>query len=143
MRVDFYQLSRDPVERVVPMLAGKILDTGAKALVVAPADRLKAISDALWEADGFLANGLASDPDAARQPILLSHECEAPNEASFVVIADGQWREEAGGFARALLLFDEQATDEARQLWKAFQSRDDVEQRIFKQQRGGGWREGR
>lgn len=142
MRVDFYQLSRDPVERVVPMLAAKILETGARALVVAEPDRLKPLSDALWQADGFLANGLADEPHGERQPIVLSDRCDAPNDASFVVIADGKWREEASGFARALLLFDEEATADARQLWKAFQARDDVEQRIFKQQRSGGWREG-
>ncbi|HSM53660.1 MAG TPA: DNA polymerase III subunit chi, partial [Erythrobacter sp.] len=33
-RVDFYQLSRDPVERVAAMLARKVLQEGQRLLVV-------------------------------------------------------------------------------------------------------------
>ena len=35
MQVDFYQLSRDPVEGVLPAIAARILDMGARLLVVA------------------------------------------------------------------------------------------------------------
>ncbi|MEE2741983.1 MAG: DNA polymerase III subunit chi, partial [Pseudomonadota bacterium] len=35
MQVDFYQLSRDPVEQVLPAIAGRILAMGARLLVVA------------------------------------------------------------------------------------------------------------
>ena len=142
MRVDFYQLSRDSVEKVVALLAGKVLASGAKALVVAEADRLETFSRALWEADGFLANGRADAPDAERQPVLLASEPVAANGADIAILADGNWREEASGFSRALLLFGPEQTDAARQLWRDLGDREGLERHIFKQTESGGWREG-
>ena len=51
MRVDFYQLSRDPVERVVAMLARKVLEAGERLLVVSSdADQRAELSKELWRA---------------------------------------------------------------------------------------------
>ncbi len=96
----------------------------------------------MCKADGFLANGEAEEPHAARQPILLSDAGAAPNEAAMVLLADGRWREEAVRFDRAMLLFGEDATDAARKLWQELKGRDGVEPRIFKQDAQGRWREG-
>jgi len=143
MRVDFYQLSRDPVEKVVAQLAGKVLHTGARLLVVvADKDLRDALSQSLWAADGFLANGMADEPHAERQPILLSGDCAAPNGATMLLLADGIWREEAAEFDRAMLLFDPQGTEAARKLWRELTAREGIEPRIFKQTPGGAWREG-
>lgn len=148
-RVDFYQLSRDPVERVVSMLAGKVLQTGERLLVVcADAGRRQALSDALWAAAGredrpvFLAHGMAGEPDAERQPVLLAGDCNAANGATMAIVADGQWREEAETFARVMLPFDGGAAGEARELWRMLAARDDIDNRIFKQRADGGWAEG-
>ncbi|MBU0669337.1 MAG: DNA polymerase III subunit chi [Alphaproteobacteria bacterium] len=140
MRVDFYQLSRDPVEQVVPLLARKALQAGQRLLVVsADGEQRAGISRALWSEGGvhFLAHGEASEAHAARQPILLSETCAAPNEARMVVLADGVWREEASAFERAFLLFDAAATQAARDLWRGFRSRDTVESHAWKQEDGG------
>ena len=140
MRVDFYQLSRDPVEQVVPLLARKALQAGQRLLVVsADGEQRAGISRALWSEGGvhFLAHGEASEAHAARQPILLSETCAAPNEARMVVLADGVWRAEAGAFERAFLLFDAAATQAARDLWRGFRSRDTVESHAWKQEDGG------
>ena len=143
MRVDFYQLSRDPVEKVVAQLAGKVLGSGARLLVVATGQEVRqTLSQALWAADGFLAHGMAGEPHAERQPILLSDSCAAPNRAAMVLLADGIWREEAVAFDRAMLLFDAQGTERARKLWREMTARESVEPRIFKQTAGGAWREG-
>lgn len=144
MRVDFYQLSRDPVEKVVALLAGKVLDAGSRLLIVAEsAETRPALSQALWKADGFLANGMADEPHAERQPILLSGDCcVAANAAAMVLLADGIWREEATGFERTMLLFDSSRTDAARKLWVELKAREDMEPRIFKQTASGTWREG-
>ena len=145
-RVDFYQLSRDPVDVTVAKLASKAMQAGERLLVIAEDDGLRnRIGDALWgygKAD-FLANGLADAPHAARQPILLGTQCEAPNEARIVIIADGRWRAEAERFARVMLLFDEDATQAARDLWRQLASREDIDNHIHKQTPQGGWREGR
>jgi DNA polymerase-3 subunit chi len=139
VQLDFWQLSRDPIERVVALIAERTLGAKEKLLVVAEDDtRRAAIGRALWEArpEAFLANGEADAPHAERQPILLSPRCEAANAARYVVLADGAWRAEAEGFERAFLLFDEAATPAARAVWRQFDGRDDVERNYYAQEDG-------
>ena len=146
MRVDFYQLSTDPVDVTVVKLARKVMQAGERLVVVAAdAGVRERLSEALWQQGNgtFLANGPADGPHAARQPILVSADCAAPNEARMAILADGQWRDAATGFDRAMLLFDADATDAARGLWRDLSARDDIDNRIFKQAPEGGWREGR
>lgn len=144
-RVDFYQLSRDPVDVTVAKLARKVLQAGERLLVVSgDAGQRDHLARTLWEQGGgaFLANGMADAPHAARQPILLSDDCAAPNEARMALIADGAWREEALAFDRVLLLFDAAQRDSAAQLWRRFAQDDTIDNRINKQDEGGAWREG-
>jgi DNA polymerase III subunit chi len=144
VRVDFYQLGRDPVEAVVPRLAEQTLKAGERLLVLAAdPERLAALSRALWAhaPESFLANGVAGTAHDARQPILLSTRAEAANGASFVVLADGAWREEAQAFARVFLLFDTDGVEAARACWRMLGDREAVERRFWKQE-GGKWREG-
>ena len=108
MRVDFYQLSRDPVEAALPLIARASLKAGERLLVVSADDaQLARISAALWTRlpDSFLAHGLAGDPHQERQPILLSDSIDAANGAKFLALADGEWRE--GDFARIFYMFDD------------------------------------
>ncbi len=142
-KVDFYQLSRDPVERVVPLLAAKVLDSGERLLVVsADAAQRAALSQALWQRENaFFAHSDAGEPHAERQPVLLAGDCNAANGATIVLIADGAWREQGAAFARAILLFGADRTGEARQLWTALGAQGH-DLRIFKQREDGGWREG-
>ena len=146
MRVDFYQLSKDPVDVTVAKLARKVMQAGERLVVVAADEGLREhISKTLWEQGGgsFLAHGPANGPHAARQPILIAESCAAPNEARMAILADGRWREEASAFDRSMLLFDADATEAARGLWRELAARDEIDNRIFKQTPEGGWREGR
>ncbi|ANU08386.1 DNA polymerase III subunit chi [Paraurantiacibacter namhicola] len=144
-RVDFYQLSRDPAERVVPLIARATKNAGERALVVSgDAEQIDRIDKALWEMlpDAFLAHGRAGEPHAARQPLLLSMSCEAENEARFILLADGAWRDEAFAFERAFLIFGESALDGARACWRMLGEREDTPDRHFWLQDGSKWREG-
>ena len=146
MRVDFYQLSKGPVDVTVAKLARKVMQAGERLVVVAADEGLREqISKTLWEQGGgsFLAHGPANGPHAARQPILIAESCAAPNEARMAILADGRWREEASAFDRSMLLFDADATEAARGLWRELAARDEIDNRIFKQTPEGGWREGR
>lgn len=142
--ISFYQLSRDPIERVVPLLAAKVIDRGGSVLIVhEDHDRREALSDALWaRGDTFLAHGDAGAPHAQRQPILLATDCEAVNGASAAIIADGVWRDGAARFDRVILLFGPEQTGNARQMWGTLSAAGHT-LRIFKQGESGGWREGR
>ena len=141
MKVDFYQLSRDPAEKVVPLLARNTLKAGERLLVVSADDDLTGrISARLWEgAESFLAHGLSGGPHDARQPILLADVPQAANSARFMVIADGTWRDEALGFDRAFLLFDGSTIEDARATWRALDGKDGVERRYWRQDDYGKW----
>jgi DNA polymerase-3 subunit chi len=141
MQVDFYQLSRDPADAVVPLLARNTLKAGERLLVVSGDDSLTGkISERLWAgAESFLAHGLSGGPHDARQPILLADQLQPANGARYVILADGVWHEAALGFARAFLLFDGSTIDDARATWRALDGREGVERRYWRQEENGKW----
>src|SRR5690606_14204390 len=127
MRVDFYQLSRDPVEHVLPLIARNTLKAGERLLVVADnADLLGRISAGLWGriADSFLAHGLADGEHDTSQPILLSAGMTPLNGARYVVIADGVWRDGVPAFERTFYIFGDETLQPARQCWVLLGKRD-------------------
>ena len=140
MKVDFYQLSRDPAEAVVPLLARNTLAAGERLLVVsADPDQTGRIEDALWaRKDAFLATGRAGGAHDARQPVLLSGTMAAGNGARYVVLADGIWRGEAEQFERVFLLFDSSTIDDARATWRSLDGREGLERSYWRQD-GGKW----
>ena len=140
MKVDFWQLSHDPVEKVVALIAQKVMAEGERMLVVsADADQRSRISEALWKtgAESFLANGEAALPGAESQIILLSEDTNPANAASHVVFADGEYRK-PDGFDRAFLLFDDSTVQSARGIWKGLESEQAFERSFFRQE-GGKW----
>ncbi len=144
MQVDFYQLSRDPVEAVIPAIARRLLEEGGRLLVVS-GDRpqLDRISRGLWSAgpETYLANDHADGAAPDIQPVLLSADCAASNQARHVALADGEWRDEALSFERAFYFFDDATIDQARSAWRALSKAADVTSRFWKQD-GGKWRQG-
>ena len=142
MQVDFYQLTRDPAEKVLPAIAQRILDNKGRLLIISDdAGQLDAISAALWtaRADSFLAHAKLGESDDALQPILLSQDTDAPNGAKFVALADGNWRAVTEDFERIFYLFPPEQTDNARSVWRTLG--DGVERRYWKQD-GGKWVQG-
>jgi DNA polymerase-3 subunit chi len=144
MRVDFYQLSRDPVEGALPLIARAALAKGERLMVVsADPDQLDRIGSGLWTRlpETFLANGRAGGAHDARQPILLGETPQASNGARYLALADGEWRDEADGFERVFLLFDAATIDGARGSWRMLGMREGVERHFWKQE-GARWVEG-
>ncbi len=145
MQVDFYQLTRDPAEKILPALAAKLLAEDARLLIVSSIEKqLTDISTALWtyKADSFLAHGIADGGQGdAAQPILLSHAPDAANGAKNIALADGEWLGEALQFDRAFYLFPPERTDDARAAWRALGDAEGVERRYWRQD-GGKWVQG-
>ena len=140
-RVGFYLTGAQPVERVLPLIARAAKRQDQRMLVVSGDEALlDRLDKALWEQcpEDFLAHGRADAPHAERQPVLLSNDCAAANGARLVALADGQWREEAEGFDRALLFFEEAGRAAARQAWRLFDGRTDVT-REFHELENGRW----
>ena len=148
MRVDFYQLSRDPAEAVIPLLAANTLKAGERLLVVSGDEaQRERISRALWanKPESFMAHGAADDRHAARQPILLAATVEAgaveaANGARYIALADGLWRDEALSGERVFLLFDTATIDAARAVWRSLDGRKDVTRKYWEQV-GGKWQQ--
>jgi DNA polymerase-3 subunit chi len=144
MQVDFYQLSHDPVERVLPVIAQRILDGGGRLLIVAADDaRLESVSQALWNAtpESFLAHGMAGGDSPDIQPILLSADCTAANGARHIALVDGTWRDDALQFDRAFYFFDAESIDNARASWRILSKKEGVEPRFWRQD-GRRWVQG-
>ncbi|HWV12823.1 MAG TPA: DNA polymerase III subunit chi [Sphingobium sp.] len=139
MQIDFYQLSRDPVDRVLPAIAARILGLGERLLVVAQDEaQLDRISAGLWDGppESFLAHGRTGEGAEAVQPVLLAQNCAAANGAKHIAIVDGLWREEALEFERAFYFFDSQTVEGARESWRALSKRDGVTPRFWRQEQG-------
>jgi len=138
MKLDFWQVTHDPLEKVVTLIAKRAVSQGERVLVVSadPAQRA-AICGALWQAgpESFLANGEADAPGADRQPVLLAETIAPANGASHLILADGTWRE-ATGFARVFLLFPPEGAPDARMAWRAQDGRDGVERAYYAQEDG-------
>lgn len=141
MQVDFYHLTRDSAERVLPALAARTLALGQRMLVLSEdAGQRETLSHALWthSPESFLAHGELDGANPQVQPILLADRVEPANGARFIALADGIWRDAALEFDRIFLLFGEATIAGARKAWVALGERDGLERHYWKQD-GGKW----
>lgn len=125
----FYHLERSGPEEVLAPLLDRTLARGWRALVRSgdPA-RLPALDARLWTVrpDVVVPHGLSSEPNAERQPVLLTGEGGNPNGAQALFLVDGAEAGGLDGFERVLDLFDgrdEAALAAARGRWKALKAR--------------------
>lgn len=120
----FYHLERSTLDQVLPELLGRTLQRGWRALVrVAEERRLEDIDERLWtfRDDSFLAHGRADEPNAERQPILLTQSMENPNGAQALFIVDGSELGDTESYQRCFIIFDgrdDTALTGARERWK-------------------------
>jgi len=120
----FYQLQRQPLERVLPSLLERSLERGWRVVVQAASDeRVEALDAHLWTYDdqSFLPHGTARDGEAKSQPILLTTAEDNANGASVRFLIDGvPMPADAESYDRIVLLFDgddEDALAQARARW--------------------------
>jgi DNA polymerase-3 subunit chi len=105
----FYHLERTQLDQVLPELLEKTLQRGWKALIRTPEpQRLEHLDGWLWayREESFLPHGLADEPNAARQPVLLTGAEENLNGADALFLIDGAEPGELSPYQRCLVLFD-------------------------------------
>ena len=125
----FYHLERTGLDQALPELLQKTLQRGWRALVRTPDPaRVEHLDGWLWSYrdDAFLAHGMASEPMAERQPVLLTTGEENANGAQAVFLLDDAEPGALDGFARCLVLFDgrdEAALAAARRRWSELKTR--------------------
>ena len=144
MQVDFYHLTLQPIERVLPRLAERVLAGGGRLLVVAGEEGQRAALDKLlwsYAPESFLPHAQAGGARDGEQPVLIAAAPDAGNGARHILIADGVWRDDALGFDRAFHLFDEANITAARAAWRALADREGVERRYWKQDEDGRWQQ--
>ena len=142
MQVDFYHLTSQPLDRVLPRIAERVVEGGGRLLVVAESeDQRSEIDRLLWTytPESFLPHAIAGGDGDAAQPILIAEHPIPANAARNIALADGVWREEALTFDRAFHFFDGERIAEARIAWKALADRHGVERRYWKQNDAGRW----
>jgi DNA polymerase-3 subunit chi len=120
----FYHLTRQPLERALPLLLEKCLERGWRAVVQAASEeRVAALDEMLWTSgDGsFLPHGTVADGHLERQPVFLTAGDGNPNAAEVRVLVDGAEGPDLAPYVRALVLFDghdEEAVAAARARWR-------------------------
>jgi DNA polymerase-3 subunit chi len=124
----FYHLERSSLDQVLPELLEKTLQKGWKALVrTRQPERLEHLDGWLWSwrDDSFLPHGVADEPLASRQPVLLTTKADNLNGAQALFLIDGAEAGDLSPYQRCILLFDgrdEEALAEARGRWKTFKA---------------------
>ncbi|KQM27292.1 MULTISPECIES: DNA polymerase III subunit chi [unclassified Sphingomonas] len=140
MKVDFYHLTRSPLDRVLPRIAQRLHDDGERLLLLSDnADQRRHLDMLLWTyaPDSFLPHAEAGASDDALQAVLIAPELTDANAARNVAIVDGRWRDDALTFDRAFHFFGEDHIAAARAAWKGLSDREDVERRYWRQGDGG------
>jgi len=121
----FYHLERTSLEQVLPELLEKTLSRGWRARVrTAEPGRVDAVDNWLWtyRDDSFLPHGVAGEPFAERQAILLGDGSDNLNGAKVLFLLDGDPGDLAG-YERCVVIFDgrdELALQGARALWSRY-----------------------
>ncbi len=107
--IGFYHLVRSPLEKALPKLLEKVLESGARAVVMAGSEeRVESLAALLWtyHPNSFLPHGTARDGKPDVQPIWLTERDENPNGATILVLTDGASSEQVDRYARCLEIFD-------------------------------------
>jgi DNA polymerase-3 subunit chi len=105
----FYHLERTGLDQALPELLEKTLQRGWRAVVRTPlAERVEHLDGWLWSyrEDSFLPHAPVEEPNAVRQPVLLTTGFENPNAADALFLVDGAEPGDLAGYARCVVLFD-------------------------------------
>jgi len=120
----FYHLQGQKLEGVITPLLEKSLERGWTAIVQGGSEeRIEALDAHLWTYRdyGFMPHGTWREPDAARQPVLLTLTDSNPNGAQVRFLIDGvAVPADAETYVRIVLVFDgddEEAVSVARERW--------------------------
>jgi DNA polymerase III subunit chi len=139
----FYHLERTGLDQALPELLEKTLQRGWKAIVRSPEPaRIEHLDGWLWSYrdDSFLPHAPADEPDATRQPILLTNGEENPNGADALFLVDGAEPGDLTDYQRCVVLFDGADEDQlrrARGQWTAVKAKGFPAS--YWRQQGRGW----
>jgi DNA polymerase-3 subunit chi len=143
--VRFYHVQRDVAAKALPALLSKAMSKGMKIMVKTPdAARRDYYDHYLWRFDpaAFLPHGQEGDSFPDQQPIWLTTQDQAPNEATVAIALEGVELPPLHNFQMVCTLFDnesETTLQQVRQQWKALKEQANLELTYWKQELNGAW----
>ena len=122
--IGFYHLTKTGVDQALPPLLGRTLQAGKRAVIRCAAPRVEALDTALWLCPDpdWMPHGTAALGSPELQPIWITADDDAPNNATFLFLVDGAGSDHLPRFERVFDLFDgndEAAVAAARLRWRA------------------------
>ena len=123
--VGFYHLTRTGALEALPVLLGKTLDAGKRAVVrCGDLQQVATLDEALWKVSEpvWLPHGATGGKYPDRQPIWITAGDDVPNGAHFLFLMGVSQTSEVMAFERVFDLFDgrdEAAVAAARLRWSA------------------------
>lgn len=108
--ISFYHALETDQENVLFLLLKKSLAQGKKSLIRTPSFEVaQALSEFLWQAQPnfILPHGLICEPDADKQPILISYHPENVNQADYLFFIGSVTIEDLDDFTRIIVIFDD------------------------------------
>lgn len=149
--IRFYHLQRQKIDQALPGLLRKALGGDFRILVHGrDMKQVQALDRHLWTAqpEDFLPHGAGEtsdkDPHAARQPIWISPQKEAPNQANLLIELDGLEidQDQIGRYDLICFMFEDWDTDrvqEARKSWKSLKNLGIYKLSYWQQNDNAGW----
>lgn len=141
--IRFYHLEKSGIDRVLPQLVGKALQTGQRVLVkTASTPEAEHLSDILWTFDpaSFIPHGTVKDGSEADQPVFLTPTNDNPNGASILFVTGPESTENLESYQLVCEIFDgrnDDALAAARARWKTY--KDAGHDLTYWQQGDKGW----
>lgn len=145
--IGFYHLTTSPLERALPRLLEKILESKKRAVVLCASEtRLDFLNSSLWTTGklSFIPHGSAKEGFEKDQPVWLTTLDENPNGAQFLILTEGVLSPSLASYERCLDLFDGNDEDEvlkARERWKSYKDQGHTVT-YWKQKDSGAWEKG-
>lgn len=139
LKVDFYYLTRTPLDRALPAIAERALAGGGRLAILADDTHLLDHLDKLlwtYRAASFLPHGRDGEP-----PVLLVSPDALPQGYPNIAFIDGIWRSPPESVQRVFYFFEAPTLDQARAAWRGL-SDTSAERRYWKQDETGRWIEG-
>ena len=142
--ISFYHLLNTSVEKAIPQLVEKLLDSGLRGLIrTGSEERAEVISSVLWTYDNasFIPHGTKHDADALKQPIWITSDEENSNRAEIILLIDGMTCADLKSYRRCLDIFDGRDANAVRDARVRWQSYNDSGHAItyWRQTEVGGW----
>lgn len=126
--VGFYHLTRTGASEALPVLLGRTLDAGKRAIIrCATPDDARALDDALWKvpAPPWLPHAATGGKYPDRQPVWITAGEDVPNGGTFLFLLGATQPPDLSRFERVFDLFDgrdDAAVAAARQRWSALKA---------------------